>query len=330
MPTPITRGAASAQGFGFTGKTAASYLYPFTSPFTFSSANTNGQQPPSLGTLVSFYGTSWASNTTYFDKNFNMQKWMVPATGIWTFEVAGSVGGTVTNGGSPGGAGGAGVTRPGGNGAVLTVSFSCTAGEYLYLGIGQRGTRTNDNQGVGGGGATWIERSGGVLLVMAGGGGGAGSGRDGINATLSSTSNSGTDANGVTNNTQASGGNGGGSDAQMCSFSAAGWTGNGTPSGCGRPGGPVSQAISGGNFFSNGAYGGEGQSSSFGGFGGAAGGADNNGYGGGGGGYSGGGGGGYPGGGPGGGGGSYTAGVTVISSSLSNTNPGYIIATGPV
>lgn len=330
MPLPITRGAASAQGFGFTGKTSAVYLYPFTSPFTFSSAGTTGQTPPSLGTLVSAYGTAWASNTTYFNLQFNTQKWMVPASGIWTFEVAGSVGGTVTNGGAPGGGGGSGVLRPGGLGAVITITLSCTAGEYLYFGIGQRGTLTGDSQGTGGGGATWIERAGGVLVVMAGGGGGAGSGRDGVPASLSTAGNPGEEASGGGLGNGGSGGNGGGSAPTMCSFSAAGWTGAGTFSGCGRSGGPVSQAISGGAYSSNGAYGGIGEASSQGGFGGGAGGANNNGYGGGGGGYSGGGGGGYPGGGPGGGGGSYTGGaLSVVSSSLSNNGLGYIIATGP-
>lgn len=286
-------------------------LYPFTS-ITFTNAGATGSNGPSLASCVAAYSptNSWVTNTSYFNMTVNgIQRWTVPATGTYTLTVAGSCGGSA--GGRVG------------LGAIVSISFTLTAGHIISIACGQPGINNSggcsSDCGGGGGGTFVYNTTTSTWLVVAGGGGGAGGSTQGMNANNNGqNSTTGGSPSGLNAGAGGTGGNGGTVSFSGCttpSCSGAGITGNGQGAGSGL----------GGSNFANGLVGGSHTSGWFGGFGG--GGAIGQYGGGGAGGYSGGGGGGlntcscsdYSGGG---GGGSYGI-VGFTTFSATNTSNGY-------
>jgi hypothetical protein len=76
-------------------------LYSMTFPFTFYNANTAGRTGPTLSSLVSYYNTTyptetWVSNTSYFNlysSKLGYQLWTCPQTRTYTITCAGAYGG---------------------------------------------------------------------------------------------------------------------------------------------------------------------------------------------------------------------------------------------
>ena len=266
--------------------------------YSFNAASATGKNGPTQAQVNTAYtGTNLAGLVT--TTSSGIQKFAVPTTGDYTFEIAGAKGGNNNN-------------YVGGSGAIFsTNTISLTQGEVLQIGVGQIGVITSDGTGAGGGGASWVYReSSSTLLAIAAGGGGAGAFATGANSTAQNSS-SGSGQGGYANTTQqangGTSGNGGINTTNICGLGGAGWLGNGTASAsCARAGSAAAISIN------STAIGGTPDSNSganaVGGFGGAGAGAGSCGYGGGGGGYSGGGGGSYAAGcgGSGGAGGSYS------------------------
>ena len=87
MPLPITRGAASAIGFGLFGGGGGG-LFPFTT-FTFTSVGVSGSTGPTSGQFAanSSYNTAlWYP--TYFSTTNGVQFWTVPVSGTYELEFA--------------------------------------------------------------------------------------------------------------------------------------------------------------------------------------------------------------------------------------------------
>jgi hypothetical protein len=303
----------------------SSELYPFTS-FTFTTAGVQGQNGPTLSIVQSAYSaTSWTQNTAYLNMTTQgIQRWTVPATGIYTITAAGAAGGN-----------GSGST--GGAGAVMTGTFALTQSNVVQILVGQRGVNGSNHGG--GGGGTFVVMADGAPLIVAGGGGGgefSGYGSSRTNKIGVVTTSGQAGVNGANNEVTTSGqggtnGGGGGTASSQYPGSAGGGgglTGNGTDAV------PVSGYTNafGGRSFANGGAGGRSAENSTGvagagGFGGG-GGADWNYYtgAGGGGGYSGGGGGTYYG--MGGGGGSYNVGSSQTNTAGNNpAAQGYVTIT---
>lgn len=298
-------------------------LYSFTS-FTFTPMGATGVNGPgaiTYGTSTPGYGTA-----SVMTLSGGMQLWTVPASGNYTFTVAGAAGG----------AGGVAA----GKGAVITVTLALTQGDVLKLLVGQKGTSATSfcpvTKGAGGGGTFVYNNTTSTILLVAGGGGG-GAGGPIVTAGLADASLTTSGNNGDGGATSGAGGTAGGGGAgasPACTVGAGGGgglTGNGTngvANGVAGSSGP-----NGGKSFTNGGTGGTdtNENTTYGGFGG--GGASGNHCGGGGGGYSGGGGGGLR---TcscgdtqvGGGGGSYAT-VSFTSSAVTNTGDGYITITRP-
>lgn len=258
-----------------------------------------------------------SSATQTFNYTGSLQTFTVPAgVTTLTIDASGAQGGSVTTT----------CAATGGLGARMVGDFTVTPGEVLSIMVGQQGLTNGSDAG--GGGGTFVVRTGNVPLVCAGGGGGAtnnigscGSNRNGINATITTSgtaSGNGLVAGGINGNgggaSTGSGGGGGG-------FYTDGVAGTGL-------------ANNNGKAYVNGGAGGTGNNNDFGGYGGGGAGWFTGGNGGGGGGYSGGATSGsqpYTGGG---GGGSYNAGSNQSNTAGFQTGNGRVIITytanGPV
>ena len=260
-------------------------LFTFTS-FTFTNAGQTGYSGPSLTQCQTAYsGEPWLSS--YFTTNSGEQRWTVPATGSYLFEVEGAIGGD--NGYNSGSNYNPGVGRR------VTGEISLTKNDVIAMRIGQKGTDANSScngAGGGGGGATYIYNiTTSTLLFVAGGGGGSGTNSNADKDAQSGTS--GGDAQGVA--TVPGGTNGGGG-------TGASDTTHGCVAGGGGGGGYTSDGVAAsitdgaqgfpGKGYNNGSNGGTNSSRRDGGFGG--GGTSGQYCGGGAGGYSGGAGGGLP------------------------------------
>ena len=313
---------SAATGFKMYNRPPAA-LYPFTS-FTFTPMGATGVNGPgaiTYGASTPGYGTG-----SVMTLSGGMQLWTVPASGNYTFTVAGAAGG----------AGGVAA----GKGALITVTLALTQGDVLKILVGQKGTSATSfcpvTKGGGGGGTFVYNNTTSTILIVAGGGAG-GAGGPIVTAGLADASLTTSGNNGDGGATSGAGGTvgGGGAGASpACTVGAGGgggFTGNGTngvANGVAGSAGP-----NGGKSFTNGGTGGTdtNENTTYGGFGG--GGASGNHCGGGGGGYSGGGGGGLR---TcscgdtqvGGGGGSYAT-VSFTSSAVTNTGDGYVTITGP-
>jgi len=221
---------------------------------TFTNAGATGVNGPTLAQCRTAYSSaSWVNNTNDFNMTTQgIQLFKVPYTGNYSIEAAGASSGNDA-------------PRHGtANGYVLRATFSLTAGQWLSLLVGQRGTDAGAYGGGGGGGGSFVVQ-GGNLLMVAGGAGGTGNYY----------------AYGMTSPAVLGFGDGYGGVATYNGGGGAGWYSNGA-SGSGGGGG--------GATFTNGGVGGAGNGQGgAGGFGGGGGGGDWSGWvGGGGGGFSGG------------------------------------------
>jgi hypothetical protein len=264
-----------------------------------------------------------------------IQKWTVPATGTYSFTVAGARGGNVW-------------TINGGRGRVISqTNVSLSAGTILHLVVGQHGgNSTNglygDSLAAGGGGGSFVYVNSiatNNCILAAGGGGGAAwnsgvASRDGETSTSGSSGTTGTNGSyggGAGGSGGSGGGAGSGAGAGTSGTNISGGNG-GIDNGTGGSGGGGGMGVGGvGATFLGGTAPGTslGSSSKPGGFGGG-GGCTIAEYGGrgGGGGYSGGGGGGGAAQGVGGGGGSYSAYSTGYNNNAgTNNGDGYITIT---
>jgi hypothetical protein len=331
---PSTGSAISLQQFYGKAKPSSGSLYTFSS-HTFTNAGATGRTGPIISQVRSAYsGVTWAQDNSYLSMTTQgIQEWTVPATGSYTFIIAGAKG--ESNGSA----------YVGGNGANITGTFNLTKGDVLCIVIGQKGRTGPNSGGAGGGGSFVYRKTDNLLYIVAGGGGGGGHdvGFGGGGSANQTPVNGGGSGNGGYQGI-GYGGNGGGNSTNYVND---GWN---DPAGGG--GGWLSNGNNGSaigttdNFVG---YGGYGRSSGFiGGYHGAAntnGGEGNGGFGGGGGsggsGNSGGGGGGYTGGGGGNnwpgtgnpghgggqGGGSYNSGTNQTNTASANTGHGYVTIT---
>jgi hypothetical protein len=299
--------------FLISAPTASANLYVFTT-HTFTPCGSTGQSGPTQASCRTSYSTTWDDTDSNFTVTSGIQKWTVPATGSYSITAVGA-------------AGAAGSSGAGGRGASLTGTFSLTAGQFIYLIVGQRGTFVAHVAGGGGGSFAYLSASDSNPLIAAGGGGGggAGGGGAGINA---STTTSGTNGNGMPSGAGVNGNGGTASSTTWYALGGAGWLSNGSLSNrsC-TNNGVAAQAPR------NGALGGNSnQAGTFGGFGGGGAPAMRCGA------IGGGGGGGYSGGGPGGeptdsafsgggGGGSYNGGTSPVVNGVTNSGEGSITIT---
>lgn len=219
----------------------ATGLYDF-STFTFTNASATGQNGPTLSALTTAYSAySWTSNTSFFNEGEyqGFQKWTVPTSGIYRFDVRGAGGGThqynwYNNLG--------GTVRP--LGARIVADIELEKEQVIQIIVGQRGedsgtyfnVNTNssegDNAAAGGGGGSFVfVNSSDTYPIFAAGGGGGGT----RNTYTGSNANySGTAANRCQNTTYGAGGtngNGGLSNAGGSSYWSAGgggWLTDGT------------------------------------------------------------------------------------------------------
>jgi hypothetical protein len=281
------------------GTTLAAQLFTFSSHIFTNVGVTGGNGPTLAQCRTAYSSTSWAANNLFFNMNTQgIQRWTVPATGIYRIEVAGARGGNSASG-------------TGANGVIIRGNFSLIQGEIINILVGQLGVNSASSGGVagaGGGGGTFVVSDSNNPLIIAGGGGGSGQNNRGSDASYSTSGVSRSGSGGVNGN-GASGGNGDGSGGGN---NGGGFVSNGSTSGAGGfsgggGGGDLSRLQ--GKAYLNGGQGGIAVNNTIGAFGGFGGGAT--GYvngttysdgGGGGGGYSGGGSGSSGGGGAGGGG----------------------------
>jgi len=152
-------------GVGIPMFMGASGLYQFTT-FTFTNCSITGQNGPTLAQMQSAYSaTAWTQNTAFFNIGAyqGYQKWTVPKTGTYRFDIAGASGGKNTY---------ADPNDYRGLGARVQADISLVEGEFIIIAVGQSGIIQTYSGG--GGGATFIVRlSTPAALLVAGGGGGS-------------------------------------------------------------------------------------------------------------------------------------------------------------
>ena len=128
--------------------------------YTFTNCGKSGPDGPSQSSINNSYaGTNLANSVTSLS---GMQKWVVPNTGTYFFEVKGAMGGSQNS------------TYHGGYGAVVSGSVDLQAGQTLIIAVGQKGGDDGDSPGGGGGTAVAIgtHYNNATPLFVAGGGGG--------------------------------------------------------------------------------------------------------------------------------------------------------------
>jgi hypothetical protein len=277
---------------------------------------TNCGQTGTTGPSSSQCSSSYTSTTLAGEVSVTegVQEWTAPTTGTYRIWACGAAGMSAESG------------RSGGRGACVRGDFGLTAGDRLFVAVGQNGTEDSGSGGGngGGGGGTWVIRDSGYtrwsrsneLLLVAGGGGGTRmsvsqngcDGRTTLDAGTGSASSS-THGCGALGSTYR--GQGGPTPSSSWGSSGGGWTSDGAGD---------SSWGTGGRGFSNKLLGSAASDcgSSVGGFGG---GGTGNGC------WGGGGGGGYGGGQGGmlaGGGGSYNGGSTTSTSTNGTGAHGYV------
>lgn len=279
--------------------------------YTFTTAGNTGSLGPTPAQVTNAYQSTNLNGSVQC--NGGIQTFTIPQTGPYELDITGASGGSTSTT----------YNRYGGAGSRMIGQFTLTAGDVLYILVGQVGV--NGCGTGGGGGGTYVVKNNTLILIAAGGGGGATSDQNGANSV---TITAGT--NDFPNGAVAGGSLGLGGSA--CNVGGAGanhggggggYLGNGFTSTANSPGG-------GGFAFVNGGVGGFGNAP--GGFGGGGGGTSCTVGGGGGGGYSGGAGGQQvnyclsgPGRTGGGGGGSYNAGTSQTNTPATNYGDGRVI-----
>ena len=221
--------------------------------YTFTNCGVIGMDGPTQGEVTTEYGGTSLNGLVTINTQ-GIQEWIVPTTGMYSIEARGAQGGyALTN-----------VLAYGGSGAILKGEVMLTAGQTIFIAVGQYGGSSNvefigngSDEGAGGGGsfvAVGATLATSTPLVVAGGGAGGTTYYDsyGFNASTSNT--------GVSGNTGGAGGIGGlGGDngsagGSYFSSGGAGFSGNGQ-AGMGGFGGTA---------FINGAIGGIGGNSNLG------------------------------------------------------------------
>jgi len=253
------------------GPKVAAGLFAFTN-YTFKPIVSVGSATgPTLGQMQSAYaGTTWISE--YFAQGTyqGYQRWTVPATGSYTIEAGGAMGGD--------GSGNSIATKA--YGAKIIGTFSLTQGDVLEMVIGSKGGNSGGAHGNenGGGGGTFIKNiTTNTLLLVAGGAGGVPSSSYGTacsrNVAIGHGQSGNTPGNPsgcYTTTSTASGGYGGYAAGSYHGAAGGGYLGNGANGGT-----HCSTAI-GGKGYNNGMVGGAGNScytsNNRGGFGGGGGG----------------------------------------------------------
>ena len=316
-------GGGSVRGFG--RGVGGGIFYDFTNasfrhPSGYTVGGSNGRFGPTLAQVrngLSGTGVStWSNNTAFLSvSTYGAITWQVPHTGSFTLEALGA------KGGHPSGRSGYGARAKG--------IYDLTAGEYLILLVGHKGS--NNNGGAGGGGSFIIRSSTGQPLVVAGGGGGSGAGggnsgntSDANNYATGQSTTDGSDSSTYGSDPRGAGGFSGFAGNVVSTAgpywggAGAGWKNHEAPTAYNS-----AQGARGATHSVTPGWGGQGFSNnSPGGFGGGGGGGE----------WGAGGGGGYSGGGasnkhaPGGGGGSYTESSGIVRSITENwtTNDGQI------
>ncbi len=215
--------------------------YSFAQVYTFTNAGAIGNVGPTQAQLNTAYtGTPLAGQVT---SNSGIQRWIVPTTGTYRVETWGAQGSNAT-------------ATTGGLGAYMSGEFALTAGETLWVLVGQNAPNTPNriNLSSSGGGGTFVTKAphntNASILVIAGGGGGTGNERP-------ATSNATTAQNGQTGSAGAGGVNGnGGTTGTAGAGPGGGFFTNGINTGFGfayvngGAGGPVNAtySVNGGGF----------------------------------------------------------------------------------
>ena len=156
------------------------------SSFTFTTMGATGRLgPTSLTYSASTYPWGTLSSAITLGNGSNgiyagIQRLIVPYTSTYVLTAAGAAGGSGT--------------YSGGNGVIVTTTVSLTAGDVLFILVGQKGPNSS-YQGGGGGGTFICKYNGGalgstssyVIQLIAGGGGGTGYFGPGANAVTTTT-----------------------------------------------------------------------------------------------------------------------------------------------
>ena len=166
--------------------------------YTFNNASATGRYGPSQAQVnASYSGTSLANTVTISTQG--IQQWTVPTSGNYRIIAKGAQGGGDNNGGK---------------GASMQGDFALTAGQKLFIVVGQRGFGAVNSGACGGGGGSFVATGNATYttstaLIVAGGGGGA-SPQQGKPGLITTNGGNG-------ENCQAGGTNGnGGQSAQNC------------------------------------------------------------------------------------------------------------------
>ena len=147
MPLPITRGAASAQGFGFL---QGSSWWPVGVAFEFNNAETQGATGPDLGTLLAAYAGQKFVTLGYFTATSGIQTVSNIPIGTYRITLNGAEGNDpLDNRGN------------GGYGARVQCDFVFSTITTISMIVAQRGRKVNggnpDSQ-VGGGASSFWRR----------------------------------------------------------------------------------------------------------------------------------------------------------------------------
>jgi hypothetical protein len=174
--------------------TGVQSLYTMTdNTHTFSTCGQTGRQGPSSLQIQSAYSTTWHGTYLTLGAFRGYQDWVVPVSGIYSFELFGA------SGYEGAGAGAAG------RGARVGGRVTLTKGEIITIVVGQRGEApSSGNLGGSGGGTFVVRKIGNEALFVAGGGSadaGTGAGRDAV-----LTNNGGTSTNGTIGGVSGNGG----------------------------------------------------------------------------------------------------------------------------
>ena len=185
--------------------------------FTFTTCGQTGATAPTEANCESSYGTGSVTGNSGFDVTNGVQKWTVPRSGLYQFDLYG------------GGGGGTYFQSHNGWGAKMYVRTLLHTGDVLHMIIGQKGTP--DFYVGGGGGATWLSTSpydsaSTTNYVVAGGGGGGAISIIGGDSTTESASGTSCGHGSEGADTYLSGGGGG-----LCGSSSNGQTGRSLISG---------------------------------------------------------------------------------------------------
>ncbi len=332
----------SAHGLARTGVAAALLALAssaaWAQTYTFSTCGGAGRTGPAQADCTTAYASTTLAGAVTVSGG--IQAWTVPATGTYSIVANGAQGGTQVY--APG--------FPGGLGARASGQFTLTAGQTVYVLVGQRGGDTKvviggndsiDNAGPGGGGGSFVYTNATAALPMLAAGGG-GSGARCTSATAADQGGS-ASTSGNRSGSLANGGTGGNGGTNNYENGDSYWAGGGTGWLTDGTGGnnPTNydytagdSGAEGGRSPRNGGLGGIRWNDGYdeggdGGFGGGGGGGSDNMGGGGGGGFSGGGGADYEpcGNEPGGGGGSYSGGTSPSTTAAVNGGDGSVTFT---